>query len=357
MGGSVPVALIHGGDWAGYEAEYGRLPLDFSASTSPLGLPESVRRAVIQALDTADRYPDPLCRELRAALAGYHGSPAAGIVCGNGAADLIYRICRTLRPKKAAVLAPSFAEYALALEETGCEITYVYLSEGDSFRLTGISAIPNDCELIFLCNPNNPTGVLTNPDVLQALLRRCRETGMHLVADECFLDFCERLESFSVIPELRANPELIVLKAFTKTWAMAGLRLGYALCGESALAEKLQDCGQPWAVSGIAQAAGMAALKDVDYVNRMRALVTFERRRVFDALGDLGLRVIPGEANFLLFFSEDTELDRKLRGYGILIRDCSNYPGLQKGWYRIAVHTSGENTKLLSALRETLNHD
>lgn len=350
------MALIHGGDWAGYEEKYGRLPLDFSASISPLGLPESVRRAVIQALDAADHYPDPLCRKLRAALARYHGFPADGIVCGNGAADLIYRICRTLRPKKAAVLAPSFAEYALALEETGCEITYVYLSEKDNFRLTGIFDIPKDCELLFLCNPNNPTGVMTDPDILQALLLRCRETGMYLAVDECFLDFCQRPEAFSVIPELRTFPELIVLKAFTKTWAMAGLRLGYALCGDFALAEKLQDCGQPWAVSGIAQAAGMAALNDTDYVNHMRSLISSERKRVFDALSDLGLRVIPGEANFLLFFSEDTEIDRKLREYGILIRSCSNYPGLQKGWFRIAVRKTGENAALLAALEEARNH-
>ena len=356
MGGNVPVALIHGGDWAGYEAEYGRLPLDFSASISPFGLPESVWRAAIQALDAADRYPDPLCRELRAALAAHHGFPADGIVCGNGAADLIYRICRTLRPKKAAVLAPSFAEYALALEETGCEITYVYLSEKDNFRLTGISDISKDCELLLLCNPNNPTGVMTNPNVLRALLLHCRETGMHLVVDECFLDFCERPETFSVIPELRTYPELIVLKAFTKTWAMAGLRLGYVLCGDFVLAERLQNCGQPWAVSGIAQAAGMAALNEADYVNRLRVLITSERRRVFDALGDLGLRVIPGEANFLLFFSEDAEIGRKLREHGILIRDCSNYPGLQKGWYRIAVRKTEENTALLAALEEARNH-
>lgn len=350
------MALIHGGDWAGYKTEYGCLPLDFSACISPLGLPENVRSAAIRALDEADRYPDPLCRELRSALADYHHIPQDRIVCGNGAADLIHRLCRTLHPKKAAVFAPSFAEYSLALSEVGCEITYLPLPEKDDFRLSEVPDIPEGCEMLFLCNPNNPTGVLTDRSVLRVLLRHCREAGMRLAADECFLDFCEEPGKHSLVSELHACPELIILKAFTKTWAMAGLRLGYALCGDPALADDLQHCGQPWAVSGIAQAAGEAALKEKDYVNQTRTLVTSERRKLSAGLHELGLRLIPGEANFLLFFSADAELDSKLRRQGILIRDCSNYTGLQKGWYRIAVRTAEENGVLLKAIKEALEN-
>jgi len=349
--------LIHGGDWAGFEKEYGKAPLDFSANISPLGLPASVKAAAIAALDTAERYPDPKCRALRAALADYHGVGAETIVCGNGAAELIDRICHALRPGRAAVFTPGFSEYARALRAVGCAVTEIGLSDGRDFRLTGEEAaqIPADCGLVFLCNPNNPTGLLTERDTLREILNRCcRARGAVLVVDECFLDFCEDPAAHSLTGALQSYPGLIVLKAFTKTWAMAGLRLGYALCGSRETAEKLQACGQPWAVSNIAQAAGIAAMRERAYLDRLRALVTSERRRMAAALTALGLRVIPGNANFLLVYSGDVFLAEKLRERGILIRDCRNFAGLTAGWYRVAVRTASENDVLLREMEEAL---
>lgn len=347
--------LIHGGDWAGFETEYGKTPLDFSANISPLGLPERVYEAAVRALDRADRYPDPLCRSLRAALSDFHGVPAENIVCGNGAADLIYRLCRVLRPKRGAVFVPGFAEYARALREAGSEVKEIPLSR--DFRLTkeALAQIPRDCELLFLCNPNNPTGLLTERETLLAALERCRERGAILAVDECFLDFCERAEDLSLVDRLQDCPNLLILRAFTKTYAMAGLRLGYALCGSAALAEALQGCGQPWAVSSVAQAAGEATLCETDYVNKLRALITAERGHMAAALRALGLCVVPGEANYLLFYSADTALAEKLRRRGILIRDCADYTGLTPGWVRAAVRTEAENTILIQAIREALH--
>ena len=357
MDGGDAMELIHGGDWAGFEREYGTQALDFSANVSPLGLPERVYAAAITALETAERYPDPLCRELRAALADFHGVGMEKIVCGNGAADLIYRLCRVLRPKRAALFVPGFAEYALALRAEGCEPVELLLPEAADYCLTPDVAarVPEDCELLFLCNPNNPTGRLTERETLRALLRRCREQKTALVVDECFLDFCDCPSAHSLIGALGEETQLVILKAFTKTYAMAGLRLGYALCGSAALAERLQACGQPWAVSGVAQAAGLAALKETDYVNQLRALISSERRRMAAALTALGLRVIPGEANFLLFYAEDPALCSKLRARGILLRGCGNYTGLSANWYRAAVRTEKENDRLLESLGEVLH--
>lgn len=348
--------MIHGGDWAGFETEYGKAPLDFSANISPLGMPEGVRAAAVKSLESAETYPDPLCRALRAALSEYHGVSADNIVCGSGASDLIYRLCTALHPQKAAVFVPGFAEYALALRETGSAVTEISLSENDfSFTEKQTAMIPRDCELVFFCNPNNPTGLLTERETLLSVQELCRDQGTVLAVDECFLDFCERAEEYSLVGNLKENPDLVILKAFTKTYAMAGLRLGYALCGSKALAERLQNSGQPWAVSGIAQAAGLAALKENDYVNQTRALVSAERRRMSASLNELGLRVIPGEANYLLFQSGDSKLAEKMRGRGILIRDCSNFTGLTAGWYRTAIRTASENDILLETIREVLH--
>lgn len=348
--------LNHGGDWAGFEMEYGKKPLDFSANVSPLGLPERVRAAAIRALDTADRYPDPLCRRLRAALSAYHGVPAQKIVCGSGASDLIYRLCRVLKPKRAAVFVPGFSEYVLALRETGAAVTEISLSAEDfTLTQTQISRIPQDTELLFLCNPNNPTGLLTERETLSGILGLCRERGTILCADECFLDFCENAADHSLVPALSAYPNLVILRAFTKIYAMAGLRLGFALCADTELAEKLRSSGPPWAVSGVAQEAGIAALCEENYVNQLRALLSTERRKMAAALEGFSLRVIPGEANYLLFQSPDTALGEKLRARGVLIRDCADFAGLTAGWYRAAIRTAAENDVLIQTIGEVLH--
>lgn len=347
--------LIHGGDWAGFESEYGTRPLDFSASISPLGLPEGVHEAVLAALEDAGRYPDPLCRTFCAALAEHHGVPAERIVCGSGAADLIWRLCRVLRPKKAALFVPTFLEYGRALAFEDCEIVRLPLST--DFRLTAdaCALVPADTELLFLCNPNNPTGLLAGRDALRSLLDRCRDRNMILAADECFLDFCEDPAAHSLVGALHDTPGLVILRAFTKTYAMAGLRLGCALCGSAALADRLRNCGQPWPVSAVSQAAGEAALRDTAYINRLRALITAERRRLIPALESLGLRVIPGEANFLLFRADDPALCKRLRERGVLVRGCGNFEGLDDHWVRIAIRSGEENDSLCRALGEVLH--
>lgn len=339
----------HGGDWAAFEYDNGTLPLDFSISVSPLGMPEGAKAAAIAALANAERYPDPFCRRLRKVLSDHHGVSAEHIVCGAGAADLIYRAARVLRPSKAVLPAPTFSEYEAALD---CEIVRVILTEEQDFSLneTFLEALTPDVEAVFLCNPNNPTGRCTDFSLLWQILRRCEAIGAVLVVDECFLDFTgERSMS-----EFLQSPNLVVLKAFTKTYAMAGLRLGYALCGDPALAERFFQCAAPWAVSSIAQAAGISALKDKNYVNQLRIFLQTERPRMANSLIQLGLRVIPSDANFLLFQSADTHLCEKLRTRGILLRDCRNFIGLSAGWYRAAIRTSAENDVLLAALREVL---
>ena len=349
----------HGGDWAGYQEQYGKLPLDFSANVSPLGLPRSARKAAVQALENAARYPDPECRQLRQGLSAHHGVPAGNIVCGNGAADLIHRICRVLKPERALVPAPTFGEYEKALQSAGCAAERFLLPVAQDFRLDAegfARAIRENTDLVFLCNPNNPTGRLCTREEVKTVLRSCRTASAVLVLDECFMDFTEDPAEHSMTGELADWPELIILKAFTKTYAMAGLRLGYALCGDAALAEQLRQGDQPWPVSQVAQEAGIAALRETDYVTELRTLVTGERRRMEGALRGLGLRVIPGEANYLLFYSGDATLCEKLCARGILLRSCGEMPGLGEGWYRTAVRTKEENSVLLAALEEVLMH-
>lgn len=347
--------LTHGGDWAGFEAAYGRQPLDFSANISPLGVPEGVREALRSAAGRVDRYPDPLCRELRRALSRQEGVPEGDILCGSGAAALIFRAAQALQPKRALVTAPTFAEYETALAGVGCTVERHVLSETADFRLDGtiLDRIVPGLDLLFLCEPNNPTGVTTPRSLLLQVLERCWRTSTTLVVDECFADLLDDPASHTLRDCLAAFPNLIILKAFTKLYAMAGVRLGYALCADEALLERMWAAGQPWEVSLLAQMAGVAALGEGTYVQRVRETIAVERPWLAGELARMGLRVVPGEANYLLFRSPRPLLE-PLRQRGILLRGCGNYDGLDASWYRTAVRIREENQRLITALEEVL---
>ena len=349
--------LIHGGDWAGFENRYGKVPLDFSVNVSPLGVPDGVRRAVERSAGQADRYPDPLCRALRKGIAEKEGVPAEHILCGNGAADLIFRAVLAQKPRRALVPVPTFAEYEAALQIIGCQIEYYPLGEEKNFALDSgiLDTIGPGTEMVFLCQPNNPTGLTAPRPLLLQVLERCRSVGALLVLDECFCDFLDEPEACSLTGELSKWKNLLILKSFTKLCAMAGVRLGYCLSADKALLGAMALAGPPWPVSSLAQAAGLAALEEKDYVRGVRELIHAERPRLTVGLERLGLRVIPGEANYLLFQCQKP-LAAPLAERGILLRECGNYRGLDETWCRAAVRTHAENQRLIWAMEEVLAH-
>lgn len=346
----------HGGDWAGFQKTYGVPPLDFSANVSPLGMPEAVLRAAESALAEASRYPDPLCRELREKLAAHHGVPAEWILCGGGAADLIYRLAAARRPKAALVTAPTFSEYENALELWGCSVSRFPLSAENGFAVTEdiLPAITPGLDLLFLCEPNNPTGRTTDRALLERILERCGDCGTLLAVDECFNDLLDDPAAHTLLGCLPQSENLLILRAFTKSRGLAGLRLGYALCQNVPLLASMARGGPPWAVSAPAQAAGIAALEQDGDLDSLRRLIRRERPRLAAGLEALGCRVCPGEANYLLFFHSAPGLSRRLAERGVLIRDCSGYHGLENGWYRAAVRTEAENTEFLNIFKEVL---
>lgn len=328
--------------------------IDFSANINPLGIPDGVRRAVAESVDSIEKYPDPYCTELRMNLAGHEHISAGCIVCGNGADDLIFRIVHAFRPARALICAPTFSEYSRALSEVGCEITEHLLTEENGFGLTEniLPKLDSSVDICFICTPNNPTGRLTAPDLLKKIAEKCMENETILVCDECFLDFVSGGESFSIRRFLNEN--CIILKAFTKLYAMPGIRLGYAICGSSRLSERIKESGQFWSVSAIAQKAGIAALAEGEYLAKTVELITRERSFLARELSSAGAKVFEGAANYLLFKSR-SGLGEALLSEGILIRDCQSFHGLSDGFFRTAVRTHNENIRLVSAVRRCLN--
>lgn len=343
----------HGGDIESYIRKYGKRPLDFSANINPLGLNHKVKEAIINGLDDLAPYPDPFCRGLREKTAAYENVKEEYILFGNGAADLIFRIALATKPKKALLLAPTFSEYEQALQTVDCGIEYYFLKEDKGFSLDeAIVDKLNHIDILFLCNPNNPTGIAEEKESIIKILKKCKEKNIILVLDECFNDFLEEPEKYSLKNELGAFDNLIILKSFTKFFAMAGIRLGYLLTSNMEILEKLYYAAQPWAVSTIAQIAGIASLSDSAYMENTKALIKEERAYLKTALSNIGFKVYPSMANYIFFSSDIKSLRQLTEDKGILIRSCGNYKGLSDNYYRIAVRSRKENEAIIKAFTE-----
>lgn len=325
--------------------------LDFSANINPLGLPHSVKEAVTASVHEWTHYPDPDCAALTAALSAHTGFLAEQIVCGNGAADLIYRIVHALHPRHALICAPTFSEYEHALLESGCEISIFNLTEQNSFRLSDgiLNYITPDIDLLFLCTPNNPTGLRIEPELLAKIAMYCDKNNTVFVCDECFLAFSEQAAAYSLKTSM--NPSCIILNAFTKIYAMPGIRLGFVCCGSKKLAAKIRQSGQYWSVSVPAQAAGIAALQDAEYISRTVRYVAEERAFLTDSLRKCGIHVYRSDANFLMLRTNSQFADSMLKT-GIIIRQCANFRNLDESYFRIAVRTHEENCQLIRAVKE-----
>ena len=347
--------LIHGGDWVGYMKEFGGEALDFSADVSPLGLPESLREAAVESLATLDRYPDPLSRRLIEALSEAYGISAESFIVGNGAADIVYRLVNAVKPVKALVTAPTFAEYEEALSTVGCTVTYHPLKEEDGLRIGEdmLSAIDESLDIMFICEPNNPTGLTTDKKLLLKLLDRARDCKVRVLVDECFNDFLDEPDKHSLVDHIKNYDNLIILKSFTKMYAMAGARLGYSISSDVRLCDKMRKIVQAWPISSIAEEMGIRALEETAYRDEVRTLTKIEKAYLYDELSNVADKVIAGEANFLLFRAR-TGLKEDLMKRGIVIRGCDNFNGLDGHWYRVGVRTHEENIKLIAAIKEEL---
>ena len=276
------------------------------------------------------------------------------VLWGNGCADLIDRFALSLRPKKAILLAPTFGEYRRALEGVDCQIEEVHLSQENGFVPDEalLEAIVPGAELVFLCDPNNPTGRLMDEILLHQVLSRCRQVGAMLAVDQCFLELTAARPDR--LTDQLAGGNLILFRALTKSYALAGLRLGYCLCGDRALLEQMAHILQPWPVSIPAQAAGECTLQSFPrWPFTCFPQIEGERNKLQAALEELGLWVCPSESCFLLFRGPE-DLGRRLRENGILVRDCANYAGLGPGWYRVGLRTPEENGRLIAALSALL---
>lgn len=346
----------HGGD-----VYRNQVNLDFSVNINPFGIPDKVKEALFQAVSLCTQYPDDKVFDLTQKLAGKIGISPECLLFGNGASELFWAIVHAIKPKTVLIPVPSFSGYQKAAVCEDCEMRFYYMKEKDAFSLTEDFLVEltdskkeNRPDLIFLANPNNPTGSCIPAELLCRIVKLCREEKIWIVVDECFLAFTQRQED-TLLQEAVRSPYLIVVRAFTKIYGIPGVRLGY-LVSEREMVLRLKKHLPEWNVSLLAQYAGAAALEEDDFVKQTSSYIKEQRAYLKTELEKLGITVFPGEADYLLINS-DSKLYEKLLARKILIRDCSNYFGLREGYYRIAVKKRNENEQLLAAVKESITHD
>ncbi|VYT75521.1 threonine-phosphate decarboxylase [Metakosakonia massiliensis] len=332
--------------------------LDFSANINPAGMPASLRQALGENFSVAERYPDPEYQQLHQTLAAHHHVPVEWLLAGNGETESIFALVNALAPRRAMLVTPGFAEYRRALSLAGCDIVDYALREEDGWQLTEaiLDALTGGVDCLFLCTPNNPTGLLPDEALLQAIAARCGQRGITLVLDEAFMDFlCDR-EGF--IPHLAANPHVWVLRSLTKFYAIPGLRLGYLIGSDVSSVEKMRRAQMPWTINAFAALAGEVVLQDKAYQQACWQWLRTEGPRLLAALQAMpGLRVWPGQANYLFLRCDaGFDLQQALLREHILIRSCANYPGLDDRYYRVAIRSAQENDRLIRALQAVLSN-
>ncbi len=327
--------------------------LDFSANISPLGLPQAIRNVMVEAIDGIVNYPDPDCTDLKKAIAENDHVDEEWIACGNGGADLLYRVAFGWKPQNVLLPVPAFVEYEEALRASGAKIIYSPMGQNMLAGEELFEKITEEIDMILLCNPNNPTGLLLERDYIIRVLEEAKKVGAMVLLDECFLEICTSEQEHTLKPYLKEYENLVILKSFTKLYAIPGVRLGYLLTSNGELIKAVNRAGQAWSVSTMAQKAGICALSLIQYKKDVIETVAKELIYMKKHLSEMPIHLFDGQANYLFFRCPGMEdLDRRLERKGIMIRNCSNYVNLGKDYWRVAVRDHRSNERLIKALEE-----
>ena len=361
--------------------------LDYSSNINPYGIPESLKKRITENLEVLERYPDPDYVELREKLANLNKVNLSDIILGNGATEIIFLFMKVINPKKILIVSPTFGEYERAVKATeipgdtvslSCsngdnknvenkkiEIEYFELKESDDFKLN-IGNLKNELEnkydLLIICNPNNPTGKFLKLAQTEEILKECNKYDTKLFIDEAFIEFLADGMKESIINTEENKKNLFVTRAFTKFFAIPGLRLGYGMYFGKELEKKISEKKEPWSVNNIAEMAGLTVLDDMEYIEKTLKWIAAEKKYMYEKLNEIsGIKVYETEVNFITgkidekLFSEGLNvkiLREKMLEQGILIRDASNFKFLDERFFRLAIKDRASNERVIEVMKE-----
>ena len=327
--------------------------IDFSENVNPAGLPESVATMWPDLIKKLIVYPNPDAEPFLSAAAEFHSIDKASVFAGNGAAELLALLAERYRGGKAIVIHPTFSEYEATLTAKNVEIIRVVASEKKGFKLPLEEVLSEmaSASVVYLCTPNNPTGIMPARSDLLEIVRRGAEVNCEIVLDEAFIDFID--ESLSFIAELTNNPHVIVVRSMTKMYAIPGIRLGYVVANPTIIKE-IKAFAPHWNVNGIAAHIGAVCLTETDFRAQGILHSTHEREKMTKFLRKSHCEVIDGAANFISFtpgFGRDTQkLYRDMLKRGIVLRHSENFIGMDGKWLRIGMKKESEMNRLKEEL-------
>ena len=361
--------------------------LDYSSNINPYGIPESLKKRITENLEILERYPDPDYVELRQKLSNLNKVNLSDIILGNGATEIIFLFMKVINPKKILIVSPTFGEYERAVKATEIsgdtvslsssngdnknienkkiEIEYFELKESDDFKLN-IGNLKNELEnkydLLIICNPNNPTGKFLKLAQTEEILKECNKYNTKLFIDEAFIEFLEDGMKESIINTEGNKKNLFVTRAFTKFFAIPGLRLGYGMYFDKELEKKISEKKEPWSVNNFAEMAGLTVLDDAEYIEKTLKWIAEEKKYMYEKLNKIsGMKVYETEVNFITgkidekLFSEGLNvkiLREKMLEQGILIRDASNFKFLDERFFRLAIKDRASNERVIEVMKE-----
>jgi len=358
---------IHGGDiWKSarkYGLNYENI-LDFSANVNPLGPPRKAVEAIKSNFWQIPFYPDPNSNTLREAISHYiEEIDVNNVIAGNGSIELIYLFSEVFieRGEESLIAAPTFGEYENAVRKAGGKPRHIKSNQDFTINPTSfLKEIRPETKAIFLCNPNNPTSTLIPKEDLLEIIEEASKEHILIFLDEDFMEFLDEGKRFSLASGVETYQNLFILRSFTKVFGLTGLRVGYGMACEEII-NLLFKAKIPWTVNCLAQAAAIAALRDKEYLEKTRELIGGERTFLLSKLRKIkGLKVFPANANFIFMdvrrmgFTA-AQLKEKMLEYGVLIRDCSSFRGLDEYYIRVAIRTRRDNEKLLEVLERVVD--
>lgn len=353
---------LHGGNIYKFIREGKRDILDYSSNINPLGIANKFKELIKSNIDILTAYPDPYYFELREKIASHNNIEKESVIVGNGATEILFLYVRALKPRKVLLLAPCFAEYERALKSITTKIEYFELKELNNFypdiEVLKKEIKNNKYDLVLLCNPNNPTGQFINLEDLRQLKEVCEEKNINLFIDEAFIDFIENWKDKTAL--LLKSENIFIMRAFTKFFAIPGLRLGYGLTFNTNILERMWEEKEPWTVNSFANLAGLTMLDDKEYIEKTEKWILEEKEFMFKELSKFkNIKTYKTECNFILlrlYNISSQNLREKMIEKNILIRDASNFKFLNNNFIRLAIKDRNSNLKILEVLAELIEN-
>lgn len=333
--------------------------VSFAANVNPLGISPKLRETLSERIDSIMSYPDREYTSLRRKIAAYVNADIEDIIVGNGSTELISLFIQIKHPKKALIVGPTYSEYEREVTLGGGCTLYYRLEEENDFLIDIKSLdkeLDSDVELLIICNPNNPTSSAITRNDMRKILDICKKKGIFVMVDETYVEFTEDIQNITCVPLTRYYNNIVILRGISKFFAAPGLRLGYAICGNSDLLKEMNQRKNPWTINSLAAIAGEIMFTDGEYIARTRQLISKERDRVCGILKNCpNIKLYSPTANFLLIkilkegvSSKDLFEAAIQKGY--LIRDCSTFPFLDSKFIRFCFMLPKQNDALLDIL-------